>query len=285
MAEQGPGSAGQPYDSTLPSEPTSSKGSRRIRLGLGHPQSVVLIAVIAIGLLAAGLLTGELYARHRAERVVAAAVECAVHDQVRVSFGATPLLLQIATSHFRNISIHTAGNRIGDAQGMRADVWLRDVRLGGRPEARGTVGAINVVITWSATGMNQSIQDAITPLRGLVDKVQTNPDDGTLKLQGNLGIITTKPVVVGGHVVLRVVDLTGLSSLLPNNIVQSALDELTTRLTEHLPADIHADSIVMTKDGVTAHYSARGTSIPRESQPKHDNHENSENDKSCSAGS
>ena len=143
--------------------------------------------MIAIGVLAAGLLAGELYARHRAERVVAAAVECGVHDQARVSFGATPLLLQLATSHFRNISIHTAGNQIGDARGMRADVWLDDVRLNGASDAMGTVGVLDIVITWSADGMNQSIQDTITPLRGLVTEVQTNPDDGTLKLQGNLG--------------------------------------------------------------------------------------------------
>ena len=55
----------------------------------------------------------------------------------------------------------------------------------------------------------------------------------------------------------QVVDVTGLSSLLPSDIVQSALDELTTRLTENDPVDIHADSVQITKDGVTAHYSAR----------------------------
>src|SRR6185295_14831713 len=48
------------------------------------------------------------------------------------------------------------------------------------------------MITWSADGMKQSIQDAIPPLRGLVTGVQTSPDDGTIKLQGNLGSVTTK---------------------------------------------------------------------------------------------
>src|ERR1700754_3614958 len=101
MAERGPWPAGQPGYSPLPGEPTSTR-CRRIPVRLRHPQSIILIAVIAIGVLAAGLLAGELYARHRAESVVAAAVECAVHDQARVSFGATPLLLQLATGHFRN---------------------------------------------------------------------------------------------------------------------------------------------------------------------------------------
>lgn len=283
MAERGPWPAGQPGYSPLPGEPTSTR-SRRIPLRLRHPQSIILIAVIAIGVLAAGLLAGELYARHRAERAVAAAVRCAVHDQARVSFGATPLLLQLATSHFKNISIHTAGNQVGDARGMRADVWLDDVRLNGAPEAVGTVGALDMVITWSADGMNQSIQAAITPLRGLVTEVQTSPDDGTLKLQGNLGTVTTKPQVVGGRVRLQVVDVTGLSSVLPSDIVQSVLDELTNRLTENDPVGINADSVQITKDGVTAHYSARDTSIPRDNQPRHGDQENADNRKPCFAG-
>ena len=37
----------------------------------------------------------------------------------RANFG---LVLQLATGHYRTISIHTAGNRIGNARGMNADV-------------------------------------------------------------------------------------------------------------------------------------------------------------------
>jgi len=244
----------------------------------------VLIAVIVIGLVAAGLLASELYARHRAESVVAAATECVVHDKASVSFGATPLLLQLATGRYRNISIHTAGNRIGNARGMKADVRIDDVRLDGDADAMGTVGALDAVITWSADGMKQSIQDAITPLRGLVTGVQTNPDDGTIKLQGNLGSVTTKPQVTDGRVALQVVDVTGLGLLLPSEIVQSALDTFTTHLSENYPLDIHADSVQVTDDGVTAHYSIRDTSIPQGKQGKQGNQGNKDNQDPCFAG-
>ena len=196
-----------------PGTPTS-EGSGLSRVRLRNPQSIVLIAVIVIGLVAAGLLASELYLRHRAERVVAAATECVVQDKASVSFGGTPLLLQLATGHYRNISIHTAGNRIGNARGMKADVRIDDVRLDGDADAMGTVGALDAMITWTADGMKQSIQDAITPLRGLVTGVQTNPHDGTIKLQGNLGSVTTKPQVTDGRVALQVVDVTGLGLLL-----------------------------------------------------------------------
>ncbi|WP_233213591.1 LmeA family phospholipid-binding protein [Mycobacterium hubeiense] len=222
--------------------------------------------MIVIGLAAAGLLAGELYARHRAESMLAAATECAVQDEASVSFGATPLLLQLATGHYRNISIHTAGNRIGDARGMKADLRIDDVRLDGGADAMGTVGALDAMITWSADGMRQSIQEAISPLRGLVTGVQTNPDDGTVKLQGNLGSVTTRPRVADGRVALPVVDVTGLGLLVPSERVQSALDGFTTDLTEDFPLDIHADSVQITDDGVTAHYSARDASIPQGNQ-------------------
>ncbi len=236
--------------------------------------------MIVIGFVAAGLLAGELYARHRAESVVAAATECMVQDKAGVSFGATPLLLQLATDHYRDISIHTAGNRIGDARGMKADVRIDDVRLDGDADVMGSVGALDAMITWSADGMRPSIQEAITPLRGLVTKVQTSPDDGTIKLQGNLGNVTTKPQVTDGRVALQVVDVTGLGLLLPSETVQSALDTFTSRLTEDYPLGVHADSVQVTDDGVTAHFSSRGTSIP---QDKQDNQRNKDNRDPCFA--
>src|SRR3954468_19045990 len=183
---------GQPGYGAPPGTPTS-RGSGLSRVRLRNPLSIVLIAVIVIGLIAAGLLASELYARHRADSVVAAATECVVQDKASVSFGAMPLLLQLATGHYRNISIHTAGNRIGNARGMRADVRIDDVRLDG--DAIATGGALDAVITWSADGIRQSIQEAIPLLRGLVTEVQTNPDDGTITLRGNLGSVSTKPQV------------------------------------------------------------------------------------------
>ena len=56
------------------------------------------------------------------------------------------------------------------------------------------------MITWSADGMRQSIQEAIPLLRNVVTGVQTNPDDGTIKLRGDLGSVSTKPQLTDGLV-------------------------------------------------------------------------------------
>jgi hypothetical protein len=155
-------------------------------------------------------------------------------------------------------------------------VRIDDVRLDRDGDVMGTVGALDAIITWSADGMRQSIQEAISPLRGLVTGVQTNPDDGTIKLQGNLGGVTTKPRVTDGRVALQVVDVTGVGLLLPSEMVQSALDAFTTDLTENYPLDIRADSVQITDDGMTAHYSARDTQIPQGNQGNQGNKDTQE---------
>jgi hypothetical protein len=259
----------------------SSYQCPKSRVRRRNPRSIILIAVIVSGLVAACLLAGELYARHRAETAVAAATECMVQDKASVSFGATPLLFQLATGHYRNISIHTAGNRIGNARGMKADVWIDDVRLDRDSDAMGTVGSLDAMVTWSADGMRQSIQEAITPLRGLVTAVKTNADDGTIKLQGNLGDVTTKPQVTDGRVALHVVDVTGLGLLLPSEMVQSALDTFTTRLTENYPLSIRADGVQITNDAVTVHYSSHSTSIPQDDQSDPGSQGSTGNPNSC----
>ena len=72
--------------------------------------------------------------------------------------------------------------------------------------------------------------------------------------------------VADGLAALQVVDATGLGLLLPREMVQSALDAFTSRLAENYPRGIHADSVQITDDGVTAHYSARDMSIPQGNQ-------------------
>ena len=57
---------------------------------------------------------------------------------------------------------------------------------------------------------------------------------------------------------------------------KSALDAFTTRLTENYPLDIHADSVQITYDGVTPHYSNRDTSIPQGNQGNQGNKNNQE---------
>jgi hypothetical protein len=227
------------------------------------PLSIVLIVVIVVALIAAGLLGAELYARNRADDVVAAATECVVQDDVTVSFGASPFLIQHMTGHYGNISIETAGNQIRDAKGMKAQVNIDDVRLHDNGNSKGTIGALNATITWKADGIKQTLQDSIPVVGSFISDVKTNPSDGTIELEAALGSsITTKPTVQDGALALQVVNLSGLGFTLPRETVQPALDAFSTQLTKNYPLGIHADDVQVTDTGVTAHFSTKNASIP-----------------------
>lgn len=226
--------------------------------------SLVLVIVAALGL--AGLLAGELYARHRADTIVAKAVSCIVQDSASASFGARPFLLQHFTHSYRDMVVETAGNRIREAQGMKLRLRLDDIRLNQTAESAGTLGALDADVTWSTDGIQQTVAGIIPFLGGLVSGVSTDPSAGTLELQGPLGTVTVAPGVADGGVTLQVLKVTGLGFSLPRETVQPALDAFTQTLTANLPMGIHADKIEVTETGVAARFITRDATIPNGQQ-------------------
>jgi hypothetical protein len=239
------------------------KAKRRFRFR-GDPVSIILVLVIVAALGIAGLVGGELYARNRANEVVAAATQCVVQDGVTASFGPSPFLLQHLTGHYTNISIHTAGHNIRNAKGMKADININDVDLHGNADSKGTIGELDANITWTAAGIQETIQDAIPLIGGLVNSVTTNADAGTIELSGAMGLggVTVKPQVSGGALTLQVYKVTALGAIVPHETAQSALNTFTAALLKQYPLGIKADSVQVTNDGVVAHFSTHNATIP-----------------------
>ena len=236
----------------------------KIKRLFADPLSIVLVAVIVVALVLAGLLAGELYARNRADSVVARVVECVVQDNAEASFGVLPpFLMQHASGHYTNIHIQTAGNQVREAKGMKVDLNIDDVRLEDTATSSGSVGSLVANISWSSEGIKETVQSAIPLLGGVVNGVTTNPSDGTIELQGALGSVTTKPQVVDDGLELEVVNVTGLGFTLPREIVQPALDAFTSQLTKNYPMGIKADSVSVTDTGVVSQFSTQNASIPK----------------------
>jgi LmeA-like phospholipid-binding len=229
------------------------------------PLSIVLVVVIVAALALAGLIGGELYARSRADSVVAKVVSCVVQDEASASFGVVPpFLIQHMSGHYTNIHIETAGNQIRDAKGMKVNLTIKDVRLEDTPTSSGSVGSLVANITWSSEGIRQTIQDAIPLVGSFVTGVTTNPSAGTIELEGALGSIIAKPEVVDGGIGLQVTELTGLGFTLPREAVQPALDVFATQLTKNYPMGIHADTVEVTDSGVVSQFSTQNASMPKE---------------------
>jgi hypothetical protein len=236
----------------------------KVKKIFSDPLSIVLVVVIVLALVFAGLLGGELYARNRADTVVAGTVECIVQDNATASFGVLPpFLFQHASGHYTNMRIETDGNQIRDAKGMKVNLDINDVRLEDSANSSGSIGSLVAHITWSADGIKQTIQGAIPLVGSFVTGVTTNAGDGTIELEGALGSITAKPVVVNGGISLEVQRVTGLGFTLPREAVQPALDAFTADLTQDYPMDIKADSIEVTDSGIATQFSTRNASIPK----------------------
>lgn len=234
---------------------------------LRDPLSIALVFVIVLALAFAGVLVGELYARNRANTVVAGVVECVVQDKASASFGVMPpFLWQHMTGHYTNIHIETAGNQVRDAKGMKVTLTINDVRLEDTATSSGTVGSLVANITWTTEGIRQTIADSIPLVGAFVNGVTANPSDGTIELEGTLGSIKARPTVVNDGISLQVTQLTGLGFTLPREAVQPALDAFTSQLTENYPMGISADSVQVTDSGVVSQFSTKNASMPKSEQ-------------------
>ena len=225
-------------------------------------QSIVLIAIILVALVAGGLAGGELYAQHRAETILVAVAECVVQDSATVSFGVNPpFLWQHITGHYTNISVTTAGDRVQDADGMTAEVTIKDVTLQDSADSKGTIGSLNATLSWKSAGIKDTVADNLPGVGSLVTGVSTDSAAGTILLEAAGNSVTAKPVVTDGDLNLEVLDVTGL---LPKDTVQTALNELTKKLNDNYPLGIHADSVEVTDTAVVGKFSSQNASIPKE---------------------
>jgi LmeA-like phospholipid-binding len=263
---QGPPGPQGPQRPQSQKPPAVSQASRFKNL-FRDPLSIVLIVVIVVALALAGLLGGELYARSRADSVVARVASCVVKDEASASFGVMPpFLVQHMSGHYTNIHIETAGNQIRGAKGMKVNLTITDVRLEDSANSSGSVGSLVADITWTSEGIQQTIADSVPLIGSFVGGVTTNPSDGTIELEGPLGSIKAKPAVDDKGISLQVTEVTGLGFTLPRETMQPALDAFTSQLTKNYPMGIKADSVKVTDSGVESRFSTQNADIPKDQE-------------------
>jgi hypothetical protein len=224
--------------------------------------TAVLLAVIVIALVAGGLAGGELYARYRADSILTEVAQCVVEDKASISFGVNPpFLWQHVTGHYTNISVTTAGDRVQSADGMTAEVILKDVRLQDSADSKGTIGSLAATLSWKSEGIKETVAANLPGVGSLITGVRTDAAAGTVILEAGDNSVTAKPVVTAGDLNLEVLDVVGP---LPKDAVQTALNELTKKLNDNYPLGIHADSVEVTSAGVVGKFSSQDASIPKE---------------------
>ncbi|OHT88521.1 LmeA family phospholipid-binding protein [Mycobacteroides saopaulense] len=235
-----------------PAEPAAPKKSRDYK-------SLVLIGVIVVAVFLAAVLGIELYARQRTSTEVNAATSCLVQDGATASFGPTPLVLQYLGDHIDKLTIRTAGNQIAQAKKMAVAITVRDVSLKKTADSLGTIGRLDVEVSWPTAGITESARELVPGMLGsLVGDATTNESTGevTLTAAGGLAQITTKPVIKDGMVTLQSENVSAFIGL-PREIIQPALDTFSKGLVGgEYPMGLKAQEVKVTNDGITVKLSS-----------------------------
>jgi hypothetical protein len=264
------------------------------------PLSIVLVVIIVVALAAAGLVGGELYARHRADELVANATACVVQDGATASFGGGLFLPQYISGHYDSISIATAGNQVRQAKGMKAEIDIRDVRHAETSDSKGTIGSLDATITWTADGIRQTVQNSVgdmaVQIKGVIDaalaripfigsifgnrisadtvaksitidSVTTDANAGTINVAFTFsqlvkGTVTVRPVVANQALSVQVDDLKLSGEPIPHEILQDPLSAAIEKLTNNYPLGIKATSVRVTDSGVVAQFATKNAAIP-----------------------
>jgi LmeA-like phospholipid-binding len=245
---------------TAKEEPATPMKKKR---SLRDPLSLFLVLITVLALVVGGLIVAELIVRGKATDKIATAAACETKDSATAKFGVAPLVLwQLATKHYTNISVETAGNQLRTAKGMKLQLNINDIRLQDSPDSKGTIGSIDATVTWTKDGIKETITNSIPKLGKYVARsVTPHPNDNTVEMKGVVGDIVVKPVISNGTIRLQIISLNSLATLiLSKEEAQKKLDEYTSDL--HLPLGIQADQITVTPDAVVTHFKATNANIP-----------------------
>lgn len=241
-----------PPPSDAPPQPAEPKKGRDYR-------SLVLIAVIVVAVFVAAVLGIELYVRQRTSSEVNAATSCLVQDGATASFGPMPLVVQYLGNHIDKLTIKTAGNQIAQAKKMSVAITVRDISLNKTADSLGTIGRLDVEVSWPTAGITESARDLVPGMLGsLVGDATTNESTGeiTLSAAGGLAQITTKPVIKDGLVTLQSENVSAFIGL-PREIIQPALDTFSKGLVGgQYPMGLKAQEVKVTNDGITVKLSS-----------------------------
>lgn len=241
-----------------PGEPATAPEPVSPRKGRDY-KSLVLIAVIVVAVALAAVLGIELYARQRTSSEVNAATSCLVQDGATASFGPMPLVLQYLGDHIDKLTIKTAGNQIAQAKKMTVAITVRDVSLKKTSDSLGTIGRLDVEVSWPTVGITESARALVPGMLGsMVGDATTNESTGevTLSAAGGLAQITTKPVIKDGMVTLQSENVSAFIGL-PREIIQPALDTFSKGLVGgQYPMGLKAQEVKVTNDGITVKLSS-----------------------------
>jgi hypothetical protein len=119
-----------------------------------------------------------------------------------------------------------------------------------------SVGSSNADVTWSNSGISQTLQ-------GLVSDVQSDPDTGqlTMKVLGGFGAMQLTPRIQDGKVDIDVAQAQFLGIGVPDDLAQGVVDLMTESLQTY-PMGLQPTDLRVTADGIQVDLQGGPTELP-----------------------
>ncbi|WP_327149414.1 LmeA family phospholipid-binding protein [Nocardia sp. NBC_01329] len=219
-------------------------------------RTVVIVLVTVIVLVVAALIGGEAYARHRIASCISSQFEKEMGSQIDVGFGAKPLLLTWVDGKVSRMDVDSKGDEFGPAVDMQVHAQFHDIEMAEGSNSGSSVGSSNADVTWSNSGISQTLQ-------GLVSDVQSDPDTGqlTMKVLGGFGAMQLTPQIQDGKVDIAVSQAQFLGIGVPDELVQGVVDLMTESLQTY-PMGLEPSALRVTGSGIEVDLRGGPTELP-----------------------
>ncbi len=207
-------------------------------------RTAVIAVITAAVLVAAALIGGEAYARHRIASCISSQFEKEMGSQINVGFGAKPLLVTWIDGKVSRMDVDSEGAEFGPAVDMQVHAQFHDIQMPEGSNSGSTIGSSNADVSWSNEGMTQT-------LKGLVSEVRSDPDSGklTMAVLGGLGELQITPQIVDGKVQLEVGQAQFLGIGVPEDLAEGVVNLMTESMQVY-PLGLEPTEVRVTDNGV-----------------------------------
>ncbi|WP_328388855.1 LmeA family phospholipid-binding protein [Nocardia sp. NBC_00416] len=207
-------------------------------------RTTVIAVVTVIVLVAAALIGGEAYARHRIASCISSQFEKEMGSEINVGFGAKPLLVTWIDGKVSRMDVDSKGDEFGPAVDMQVHAQFHNIEMPKGSNSGSSIGSSNADVSWSNAGISQT-------LNGMVSDVQSDPDTGqlTMKVLGGFGAMQLTPQIKDGKVDIEVAQAQFLGIGVPDDLAQGVVDLMTESLQTY-PLGLQPTSLRVTDNGI-----------------------------------
>lgn len=215
------------------------------RKSLNRRGIIILVVALVLSLIVVGVAGGEVYMRHKIKDCITSSFS-QVGSDVQVGLSAKPVLLQLLVGKLDYVTIESKESSTGTVNGLGIDAKINGIKTD-----NGATDSAKAVVTWSAEGMLQTLQQQ--SFGQLISSLETN-NDGTIKISfvGGIATATVRVFVENEALKLQTVDASFFGMGIDNSVVDNILSTINQNLSSgNMPFGLKAKAVALDSKGLT----------------------------------